>query len=155
MYGARWANQLPVNSFGIARYLRTSCLATVVAILLMLPTSAGESVDRACLRTLSQVSLRGYVRHENVFGPPGFGESPRTDERRSIPVLVLYRPINICRGRVDEIDTEPISNVRRVQLIYIGNHSQRLRGRATVTGTLNRATNAFHYTRVTLRIRSQ
>lgn len=151
MFGAKWANRLQLDALVNARYSRASCFAAFLAIPLLLPTSALASADRECLRTLNQVSLRGYVRNQNVFGPPGFGENPQTDEQRSIPVLVLDRPINICRGIEGEINTTPITSVRRVQLIYIGN-TTRLRGRVNVSGILNRATNAFHYTRVTLRI---
>jgi hypothetical protein len=104
----------------------------------------------SCMRTSNLVSLRGRVQFENRFGRPGFGENSARDQHRMIPILILDRPINICPGRVDEIDTAPISGVRRVQLIYELGSPRRERGRTAVTGELQRATNAFHHEPVTL-----
>jgi hypothetical protein len=104
----------------------------------------------SCMRTSNLVSLRGRVQFENRLGRPGFGENSARDQRRMIPVLILDRPIDICPGRVDEIDTAPIPGVRRVQLIYDRGSPRRRRGRTAVTGELQRATNAFHHEPVTL-----
>jgi hypothetical protein len=113
------------------------------------PSAPGAS----CMRTSEHVALRGRVLNEEVFGPPGFGETPAVDQRRSIPVLVLDSPVDICVGGADEIDDAPINAVSKVQLIYLPASAPRLSGRVSVDGELQRATNAFHYTPVTLLIR--
>jgi hypothetical protein len=108
-----------------------------------------------CVSTAQQVTLQGQVRYESVFGPPGFGESPRVDQRRSIPVLALDNPIDICPGANEEIDTAPIRGVRRVQLIGAPGNDRRLSGRVFLIGELQRGTNAIHYPPVTLVVRQR
>ena len=123
----------------------------------LLANSASEPAPegQSCVRTSDQISLQGQVRFENAFGPPGFGENPARDQRRTVPILVLDRPIDICPGTTDEIDDASIARVRRLQLIYSHGTPRQSPGRTFVTGELQRATNAFHATPVTLIVDAQ
>lgn len=68
--------------------------------------------------------LTGILRKEHRFGPPGFGENPKTDPRVSIVVLKLDRPITAVpdpkANTKDELDTSRISNIKAVQLWFSG-----------------------------------
>ena len=146
---ARRADTLPLA--GSVALCRAAALgAAIIAMFPMQPTLAAAQTGAGCVSTSQQVTLRGQVRYENVFGPPGFGENPQIDQRRLIPVLALDDPIDICPGTDEEIDTAPIYDVRRVQLIHVRGTGRRWHGRVFVNGELQRGTNAFHYTPVTL-----
>jgi hypothetical protein len=110
----------------------------------------------ACVETFRPVTLTGIIRREIKFGPPGFGDYPRTDRRLSVPILHLDEQISICPGADDDIDDSPVGQVDQVQLIYVNSATvPRAAGRVNVVGILQRATNAFHVTPVTLIVGSR
>jgi hypothetical protein len=116
-------------------------------VLLMAATSnsACASEPGKCLNTNEILELSGNVSNRRVFGPPNFGATPKSDEVRDIWVLSLRHSVNICSGNKDEIDDEPIKNLKEFQLIgYKFGHQQNI----TISGSLERSQNAFHYTPV-------
>jgi hypothetical protein len=94
-----------------------------------------------------KITLSGYVSGRQVYGPPNFGETPKIDEKRVIPVLILDKPISVCAGSDEEIDDSPVSEVTEIQ---IANYSAHALGRneVSLSGVLERAQNAYHYTPV-------
>jgi hypothetical protein len=107
--------------------------------------SAGAS---ACINTRQSVVLAGVITDRQVYGPPGFGETPEIDERRSIPILTLETPIDICQGSESEIDVTPLQGITEVQIVNYS--SPYPSGRTLIAGSLERAQNAFHYTSIFL-----
>lgn len=128
---------------------RLPSIATAGSIALTIAsiTMACGASNNTCIRTGERIVLRGTVISRHVYGPPNFGETPNTDERRTIPVLVLNEPIDICHGAQDEINVSPVNHVTDVQLVDYSVRSTR-RIEVSISGTLERAQNAFHYTPV-------
>lgn len=127
-------------------------ICVVSSIFFVAPAQSDPSAIRSstCVRTLEQVTLRGRLVYEPAFGPPGFGENPRVDERRIVPFLLLNRPIDICRGRPSEFSSDPVPSVRRVQVIFP--HVRPRRREGLFTGYLSRGDNPFHLTPIILSV---
>ena len=125
--------------------------STVVQVL---PESA--VVIRGCApMDTALVALTGTVDREEHLGPPGYGETPRLDERDTVLVIVLPRAIAVCvEGSDRTADSESLS-VRRLQVT--GRFGQ-LRGHVgdevTVFGRLFRADLGWHFTDVLIRVDS-
>ena len=86
-----------------------------------------KSDDRQQIVRYSPVTtlLTGVVKKEYRFGPPGFGETPKTDPRISIVVLKLDTPITAVPDtkKKEEINTGRISDIRSVQLWFKGDEA--------------------------------
>jgi hypothetical protein len=108
-----------------------------------------------CLRQMpARVVARGQLRKEVHLGPPGYGETPQQDERDTIVVLVLPRPISVC---VDPHsgDTSAVIHATALQLIYPPrNVLDRIGEEFTVYGRLEEAVWGWHFTNVVLHVDS-
>jgi hypothetical protein len=66
------------------------------------------------------VQLQGTLVRRQVYGPPGFGETPAQDERGAILVLKLSQPITVRPAsqvvEKDNPNADVFKNVREVQL---------------------------------------
>ena len=105
------------------------------------------------------VELEGKLVIQSKYGPPNFGEDPKTDQKVRIPVLVLKTPVNVLpiEGTDDGINTEPVYRVRQIQLSFaVGgmDHKKLIGKNVVVKGTLFRAHTGHHYTDVVLTVRS-
>lgn len=105
------------------------------------------------------VELEGKLVVQSKYGPPNFGEDPKTDEKVRIPVLVLKTPVNVLpiQGQDDGINTEPVYRVRQIQLSFAAgetDHRKLIGKKVVVKGTLFRAHTGHHYTDVVLTVRS-
>jgi hypothetical protein len=101
------------------------------------------------------VTLTGTVRLEQHFGPPNFGENPRTDQRVQVAILVLDAPVDVEGNRVapgqPPLDTTTYRRVQRVQLI--GANAATLNGRhVSASGKLFEKIAAGQYTDVLLQV---
>jgi Domain of unknown function (DUF4431) len=102
------------------------------------------------------VELTGTVVLDEYFGPPGFGEDPKTDSRELYAILVLDAPVSVEGVPGDLID-KTYPDVRRVQLVrgaddrpfspYQGMH-------VVVSGTLYGRHTGHHHTDVLLIVQS-
>jgi hypothetical protein len=64
------------------------------------------------------VELTGIVVLEEHFGPPCFGDSPMTDQRELIAVLVPDKPVSVQGDPPGAgLNETSYSNVRRIQLV--------------------------------------
>lgn len=93
-------------------------LTTVSMLVVAVGASACAETStslRKCLSVGTGVSLHGRVVFEQQFGPPNFGETPKTDTRLRVPVLHVAQPFSVC-GDADH----KVTSVRRVQLITGG-----------------------------------
>jgi hypothetical protein len=64
------------------------------------------------------VELDGRLITEQKYGPPSFGEEPKTDKKLTVPILVLNEAINIRGTPGDLINGESVMGAKRVQLIF-------------------------------------
>lgn len=84
-----------------------------------------------------RLSLRGSVRVESHYGPPGYGETPTQDKRLRIFVLKLPTPIDVCADTstvapqamlqgvaalqlTDDVDTTALKKVMGIQVEVFG-----------------------------------
>jgi hypothetical protein len=103
------------------------------------------------------VELEGKLVVQSKYGPPNFGEQPKTDQKVKLPVLVLKTPVNVLPIQDDGINTEPVYRVRQIQLSFaVGetDHKKLIGKNVVVKGTLFRAHTGHHYTDVVLTVRS-
>ena len=103
------------------------------------------------------VSLEGKLIVEWKYGPPNYGENPKTDAKVKVPVLVLSEPVSV-RGNPDYFPFNiEVRGVRRIQLLLfnIKTPDEQLIGRRVhVNGTLFHAHTGHHYTKVVMDIGS-
>lgn len=101
------------------------------------------------------VELNGKLDIETFFGPPNFGEEPDRDSEERHWILTLDKPINVRPGPgSDPLFSEPVENVRKVQLVMHEPHRELIDKRVLVTGTLFRGHTGHHFTEALLNVRS-
>lgn len=92
---------------------------------------------------------------ESHFGPPGFGETPDTDQKENVPMLILSFPVNVQGDNSNQINQDSFSNVSKVQLILASstNASSLVGQTISVTGSLSEAISGEQYTPVVLTVK--
>jgi hypothetical protein len=100
------------------------------------------------------VRLSGLLVTEYVYGPPGFGENPETDQIDRKWHLRLFAPVDVIGTPGDDINSESENDVGRVGLINFSkvNLSAHLGKRVMVEGTLFHSHTAHHHTKVLLEV---
>src|SRR2546422_523391 len=65
------------------------------------------------------VQLKGRITTALKYGPPGFGEDPKSDRKVEIFILLLARPANVCGDSTnkDHLNTTSYRDVKEIQLI--------------------------------------
>lgn len=125
--------------------MKFPCVAAVWAILLLPCVVAAADCfhyDSERVRLLGKLEIRTY------YGPPGYGESPRSDRRERQAILLLAKPICVVGG-VDK--TYPsTSNESEVTLVPTRNQNlAKYRNKTVeVSGTLFGAHTGHHRTPV-------
>jgi hypothetical protein len=95
--------------------------------------------------------ITGTVTTEIYFGPPGFGEHPKTDSKEEVYILTIEKPITVISKETDENATNITKeNVSRIQLIMPDNIDASGYKNKTVrlTGTFFGAQTGHHHTDV-------
>jgi hypothetical protein len=105
----------------------------------------------------SVVSLKGKLVVKRYYGPPNFGENPKTDEKEDMPVLLLSEPVNV-RGKNESgpaaIDDESVKNVREMALVLRMPHKNLIGRTVIIKGTLFHAFTGHHHTAVLMDVQS-
>jgi hypothetical protein len=100
------------------------------------------------------VEIEGRLMVQRKYGPPNFGENPRTDSKVRVPLLVLSEVVNIRGDPRDAVNSE-VRAVRRIQLVFFDTSYKKFIGkRVLVKGTLFHANTGGHYTDVVMSVRS-
>lgn len=97
------------------------------------------------------VELRGKLKIEPKFGPPGYGETPAEDEKTYICVLKLDVPVDVLGDSASDTNTETVTNVEEIQLSTSEEsvfRDCRAGKNAVVQGTLFHSITGHHYTDV-------
>ena len=128
-----------------------SLYSAVLLAIVLLQGASGPCRGSAVHYGPAVTELTGILVMEHVFGPPNFGETPRVDARYIIPVLHLDSAVCVIGDPSSQINTDTISDVRRVQLFagqvrykfsaFAGQH-------VTVQGTLEQSVTPGEYTRI-------
>ncbi|HZI59176.1 MAG TPA: DUF4431 domain-containing protein [Pyrinomonadaceae bacterium] len=103
------------------------------------------------------VELDGQLVVQSKYGPPNFGEQPKTDQKVRVPVLLLSQPVIVASDEEGGKNSQTAYNVRQVQLAFDGSetsHKTLIGKPVVVTGTLFRAHTGHHYTDVVLNVQS-
>jgi hypothetical protein len=119
--------------------------------------NAASKRDSCLLPWPSPMKLSGRVRREERFGPPGYGENPRTDERVTIYLLDLRMPVDVCADTTRDAAHPAVRGVGRLQLTgrLDPNELQNDVGRSlTVFGSLNFRAWGSDYTEVLIHVDS-
>jgi hypothetical protein len=102
------------------------------------------------------VMLEGVVKVRTEFGPPNYGENPKTDKREKVPVLILTRSINVRATTGDGINGTPVRGAKVVQLAADLGVSLKpfIDKRAIVTGGLFQGNTGHHHYAVVMSVKS-
>ncbi len=102
------------------------------------------------------VELKGTLRLNHYYGPPNYGENPKTDAREALPILILSKPVNV-RGNPDPkagFDKKSVKGARKIQLVLTTPYKEFIGKTVIVKGTLFHAFTGHHHTDVLMDVRS-
>ena len=103
-----------------------------------------------------EITLTGRVVYRTFYGPPNYGENPKTDSRESQYILILDSAVDVVAGSDPTDQTE--RSVRRMTLVVhdFAAHPVRplLGRRVLIEGTLFHAITGHHHTRVLITVSS-
>ncbi len=131
-----------------------------ILLLTVLATVAHPTATQA-QRLLSYepqtVELDGRLIIKSKFGPPNYGEQPKTDQKVKVPVLVLKNAVNVLASQEDGYNSQPVYNTTQIQLAFTDTATtyRNLIGKnVVVTGSLFHAHTGHHYTEAVLKVHS-
>lgn len=133
--------------------------ALTILILTVLAAVAHPTAQAQCWLSYEPetVELDGRLVLQAKYGPPNYGEQPKTDQKVRIPVLVLENPVNVLPSQEIVYNSEPVYRTRQIQLAFIENdipYKNLIGKNVVVTGSLFHAHTGHHYTDVVLNVRS-
>jgi hypothetical protein len=122
----------------------------ILALLLIAPSIYSEETYRY---EPSVVSVTGKLVEKVFYGPPGYGENPKTDTKEHTVILLLNHPIRVVAEKDDQFN-ETRGNVKEVQLINVKEIalSTYIQKKVKVTGKLSSAITGHHHTDVLMEI---
>lgn len=142
-----------------ARTMRNIKRIAILFLLVTLePSLASAAQNRQWLSYgPALVELEGKLTIESRYGPPNFGENPKTDAKVSVAVLALTRPVNVYEGQQDFPFNVEVRGIRRIQLLlfdFKGPYNQLIGKRVVVAGSVVHAHTGGHYTQVVMEVGS-
>ena len=100
-----------------------------------------------------KVSITGTIVSRTFFGPPNYGENPKTDSKESQYILVLDTPIDVVG---DNKYNEAERGVKQITLVVHDFKATPVRPwlgkRVTIEGTLFHAITGHHHTKVLIEV---
>ena len=117
------------------------------------PASATE--EGLLSYTPAVVELSGLLSVQPEFGPPNFGATPEIDAKLNVPMLLLAQPIGVRGDADDELNSETVTGILKIQLSFMTSAAQEsypllIGKRVVMTGTLSAASLGTHYTPVVM-----
>lgn len=133
------------------KHMTTRFLLLSLLLLIARPTCAEE----ICHFEPTVVELTGKLITKVFYGPPGYGENPKTDSKEKVAILQLTKPINVVAEKNDQFN-ETRNGVKEVQLINIKKIklSTYLQRKVKLTGKLTSAVTGHHHTDMLIEIDS-
>jgi len=133
-------------------------ITTLILTLLVSFACAGSSRAQHFLSYEPEVvELDGQLVVQSKYGPPNYGEDPKTDLKVRVPVLVLRQRVSVIGDRGDGHNSQTVYGARQIQLAFgVGetSHKALIGKQVVVTGTLFHAHTGHHYTDVVMTVRS-
>ncbi len=103
-----------------------------------------------------KVTLKGTLVFRTFYGPPNYGENPRTDSKETQSILLLDDAFDVIGDKDPFNETE--RGVNRVTLVFSNPIPHRvsyyLKRRVTVEGTLFHGFNGHHRTKILITVSS-
>jgi|SRR5580765_486233 len=102
------------------------------------------------------VELRGKLITKMYYGPPNYGEDPKTDSKETFFILLLSKPVNV-RGNSDPAGPEEqvsVEHVRKMELVLTIPHKNMIGKNVIVKGTLFHGFTGHHHTDVLMFVQS-
>ena len=99
-----------------------------------------------------RVTLTGKLVYRTFYGPPNYGEDPKTDSRETQPVLILDSAVDVNTGNDPADETE--RSVGRITLVVQHTVKDFVGKRMVVEGTLFHAITGHHHTKVLMTVSS-
>jgi hypothetical protein len=128
----------------------------VACVLLFLSETAPQ--EQEWLSYYPAVSrLQGKLIRVTKYGKPTYGETPETDEKVQVPILILQTPVRVKARSTSSVNNESLTNVSFVQLIFpaeVGDYSKHLDKDIVVAGTLVRGRKGDHFTDVVMNVKA-
>jgi len=125
-----------------------------VLAFLFLASCSVEAQRRQLHYEPEKVTLTGRLVYRTFYGPPNYGENPKTDSRETQPILILDAPVDVIASQYDSAER----GVKRVTLVVMDFKanpvSPRLGMRVIVEGTLFHANTGHHHTKVLMTVSS-
>ncbi|HEU4769901.1 MAG TPA: DUF4431 domain-containing protein [Pyrinomonadaceae bacterium] len=132
--------------------------STILAVLLAVVYFQAVAQDERGLGyEPATVELEGRLVIQNEYGPPNYGETPKTDRKERVPVLVLAKPISVRGIPGHEYNATSVEDTRRIQLVFLDNppaYKQLIGKKIIVKGSLFHAHTGHHYTPVLIIVSS-
>ena len=133
-------------------------LTTLILALLVAFAGAGPAHAQRFLSYEPEVvELDGQLVVQSKYGPPNFGEQPKTDQKVRVPVLLLSQRVVVTGDQEDGKNSQTAYNVRQVQLAFDRSetsHKTLIGKPVVVTGLLFQAHTGHHYTEVVMNVQS-
>ena len=124
-------------------------LLSIAAMLAVAATAAAaepnpRAAGKLCFHQEKTVRVLGTVTRRTFYGPPNFGETPKSDRRVTVYVIRFAHPLWPCElSDFDDVD-RPGAPAREAVIVPLA--GQRLtEGRRTLVGQLEHSDNANQF----------
>ena len=127
----------------------------ILFVLIAVVHSANAQTQRLSYEPAT-VELEGKVITEQKYGPPNYGQNPKTDQKVTVAILVLRDPIDVLATPGDAVNTQ-VNGVTRIQLVFTDGKTvdKQLIGKdVLVKGKLFHSHTGHHYTDVLIDVSS-
>ncbi|MCU1266970.1 MAG: hypothetical protein JWM21_3288 [Acidobacteria bacterium] len=127
------------------------------ALLLSQGFETVSQTDRWLSYEPATVELKGRLTVRRKYGPPNYGEQPKTDAKVTVPVLVLAKPVSVRGTPGDAQNAMSVKGTRQIQLTFSDletPYKQFIGKNIVVKGTLFHAFSGHHYTDVVMAVGS-
>jgi hypothetical protein len=123
----------------------------------VIPASAHTRKSRAIHYGPEKVTLTGKLVTRTFYGPPNYGEDPRTDDKERQYILLLDSAIDVLASK-DDSTNRTERGVTKVTLVARDSDTHPAKSllgrRVEVEGTLFHATTGHHHTKVLIEVSS-
>ncbi len=128
-------------------------LAHLLLLVYSLGVYAGAQESKWLAYEPAVVQLEGKLVLEAKYGPPGYGENPKVDQKVCVLILVLSEPVNVRGDLNSDLNTESFEGVKQIQLAVPGKFRKDLIGKKVVVkGSLFRGHTGHHHTNVMMNV---
>ncbi|SRR5713226_8118465 len=100
-----------------------------------------------------KVTLTGRVVYRTFYGPPNYGENPKTDSRETQDILLLDSAVDVIATGNDQM-AQTERRVTRITLVIDHSIKHLIGKRVMIEGTLFHAHTGHHHTKVLVTVSS-